>query len=488
MSTLRGLTITTTRAYTIAGTYDPATDPPEMSGYTITLGSSIDTGGDDTQVFKFFNGEICVPNDTSSRWSTSGATWQDAALSSRQNPGPMNGAYKQAIYVGDMLLNLARSTVDGPGSPQFTLTRQYSTDDWVTVTTDAAVEVSAPNYVPLVTDGGGTQPGPLFHHKMIHLTDGRLGALIYGVTTEDTELMAGYPLEYNIKKFRLDAIFSAIGDRGAHWAGPVPIFNQSRGMMTRGTNPDSGFYSPAICPWEVQEGAAEGCVTRRKDGAIWVVARTGGRQAGSATVGKFPIYPTPMLLAISNDEMQSFDVPRQIPTSPLYAARHGNNPNMVTLGNGVTILTYGGPGGGWICFAAPGSDPLFEGFYQISTSDAYTDIIKTAYNKALVFYFESGSLHCREIQVDATGASASALLEVELEPYIISSGQQGRLTNWGQNISGLKIYGGAFEAGGAGTAATANRAIKTGVLTSNTTYRYEWTGMPAAVEVTVQVV
>jgi hypothetical protein len=187
-----------------------------------------------------------------------------------------------------------------------------------------------------------------------------------------------------MRKFRTVVVTSS--DKGQHWSNPVTVAYDK--MISRST----GMTVAAVA----REGFDEADMTRAPNGDIVIVMRTGGR----TNVEPQPT-PTPVYLSRSKNEGRTW-------STPLAVTDRGTNPNIITLQNGVMVLTYAGQGE-WITFSDDNGD-TWKGTYQLSGQDSYTDIVPLSSDSFMVFFFPSngpGGIQGAAFEVHKTGTKPS---------------------------------------------------------------------------------
>jgi hypothetical protein len=337
---------------------------PRVPGLDIRVGETVVIpGATNTLAFRFNDGRLVVSGDGTSVWSHDGGkTWRE---------GPRGPDDKTAIDLGGgEILSVSRTTVrrtDG----RYNLRQRRSLDGWATVQEETAV-VDTPEASPAGGDDGGRHDGLLMHHGILRLNNGDLIATMYGNYKGDKTLADGYPIEFNLRKYRTVVVFSS--DRGRTWGDPVTVAYDR--MLGRGADPDSQTKSTAVVPAITQEGFCEADLTRAGNGDIICAMRSGGRISKAV-----PIFPTPLYVSRSRDEGRTW-------TSPVQVADRGVCPQLVTLANGVIVCGYARPGS-WLIFSDD-DGRSWKGAFQFAGSDSYCNVLEVSPNTIVVLYHGNG--------------------------------------------------------------------------------------------------
>ena len=136
--------------------------------------------------------------------------------------------------------------------------------------------------------------------------------------------------------------------------------------------PPSRVSPTAVVPAITQEGFREADLTLAPNGDLICVMRSGGRNAGSAT-----LFPTPLYCSRSSDKGRSW-------TPPALIADRGVCPNLVTMSNGIIVCTYSRPGN-WLIFSED-SGRTWKGAFQFGSTDSYNYLLEVAPNTLQVYH------------------------------------------------------------------------------------------------------
>jgi hypothetical protein len=411
---------------------------PSPPGLEVTyLYASVIAGARDTQAFRFNDGRIAVDAGSTSFYSFDyGHTW----IEGPQAPATYNT--KVAFDFGDgEIISFGRTTTKKNGllydAGQF-----RSVDGWRTSLSGIG-SFDTPQAVASTSDTGQLKPneGLMMHHGIVRLANGDLLATMYGNYGGDTALVEGVPASWNLRKFRTVVISSS--DRGRFWSRPVTV------AYDRMLDPSTGTVVPAVA----REGFNEADMARTEAGELVVVMRTGGR----TNVEPQP-EPTPMYLSRSRDEGQSW-------STPIAITDRGTNPSLITLGNGVMVLTYAGRGE-WITFSAD-SGETWSGTFHLSDRDSYTSVVPLDRDSFIVFYFPSsgpGGIRAAAFRVQRRGTPPQ--VDFWATPAVLSGSDA--VLSWDvSNARNCVLSGGAW---GAGMAQEAAATVRSGTLTEETTF------------------
>src|SRR3989344_2774147 len=281
-----------------------------------------------------------------------------------------------------------------------TITQRRSLDNWSTVNTETAT-VSLPSAVAMSGDDCPAAPVPQFfiHHGIIRLNDGRLIATMFGNYASDNTPADGYPASCQFNKWGVIVVFSS--DKGKTWVNPTTVAESSMVNLAR-------------------EGFDESDIVRAPNGDLLVFMRTGGYVGECAANPAFCFQLTPLYMSRSSNEGQSW-------SAPVKVADWGTNPNAVTLGNGVIVLSYGGAKerGGWVQFSND-NGYTWKGAFQVTGSDDYTDVIALSTNRFLLIYQGSGRVSTDFTVVNGSGGGTPVSLSTN--PSSVSSGSKTTLS------------------------------------------------------------
>lgn len=337
---------------------------PKVPGMEIELGKTIVIEGvDNTLGFRFGDGRLVVSGDGKSAWSHDGGlTWRT---------GPRGPDDKTVFDLGNgEILSCSMTSVKRTDG-RYDLFQRRSLDGWKTVQNETAI-LESPQASPAGGDAGDRHDGLLMHHGILALKNGELMATMYGNFQGDTQLADGYPLEFNLRKYRTVVVFSS--DRGRTWRNPITVAYDK--MLCRGVDPDSSAKSTAVVPAVTQEGFCEADLTRAPNGDLLCVMRSGGR------ISKFaPIFPTPLYLSRSSDEGQTWSPPVQI-------ADRGVCPQLVTLDNGIIVCAFARPES-WLIFSDD-HGATWKGLFRFSGSDSYSSVLPVGSDSVLVVHHGNG--------------------------------------------------------------------------------------------------
>jgi hypothetical protein len=336
----------------------------------IELGESVPIpGAKSASVLEFEDGKIVVGQGKDVKWSYDrGHTWK---------PGPEGPFDKTSIDLGKGEILCIRRDSRRRVDNKFTLRVQRSSDNWKSVTEEAAV-LDIPNASFTATGGGDIVDGFLFHHGLLRLGDGDLIGTMYGNYEGDNILCDGYPPELNQRKYRTVVVFSR--DNGHSWGNPVVVAYDR--MLGRGipddypllgkSIPKTAANATAIVPAITQEGFREADLVQAKNGDLLCIMRSGGRNGESVN-----LFPTPLYCSRSTDEGKSWSPPAQI-------ADRGVCPNAVTLENGIIVCTYSRPGN-WLIFSDD-HGMTWKGAFQFGNTGDYNFIAETGPNVIQVYH------------------------------------------------------------------------------------------------------
>lgn len=273
-----------------------------------------------------------------SRWSHDGGrTWEDGGTAPSQ----------ATLDLGQgEILSLAfkpRRRTDG----RFDLDAVRSPDHWRSLQTETVV-LDIPRSVPCGGDDGIQTDGFLMDHGIVRLRDGALFATLYGTYAEDRSLAAGYPPEFNLRKYRTIGVVSR--DGGRTWGDPVTV---------------------AVDPPVGNEGFCEAALVRAADGHLLCALRTGG---GWGTTPHSPSY-----VCRSADEGRTW-------SPPTVLLDRGVWPNLCVMRSGIVACVTGRPGN-WLTFSRD-HGRTWGGAFALPDAPvfAYSSVLEVAPDRLLVVH------------------------------------------------------------------------------------------------------
>ena len=352
---------------------------PDVAGLQIRAGKDVlIPGATNSVAHQFADGRIVVVgSDGQGVWTADGGyAWQ---------AGPAGPDDKTTLNLGrGEILSISRTSVKRSDG-RFDIYQRRSFDDWKSVVKENGI-IEAPLASSTGGDTGEHHDGLLVHHGAVVLKNGDLMVSAYGNYIGDTELADGYPEEFQLRKYRTVVLFSA--DRGKTWGNPVTVAYKTQ--LGRGTDDDSSVQTTMEVPALTQEGFCEADLVRADNGAIVCAMRSGGRIG----VRKAPSFPTPLFMARSFDEGQTW-------TPPVPVADRGVCPYLVKLTNGVLVCSYARPGD-WLIFSADHGE-TWQGAFQFGSSGGYNNIFEVAPNHFIVIYYRNSAYVAQHFFVERHG-------------------------------------------------------------------------------------
>jgi hypothetical protein len=295
--------------------------------------------------FQFTDGRISVGwngQATEGRWSTDGGrTWRIGTTAPAAASIELGGG--EVLSLGFVTAKRA----DG----KYTLPQQRSLNGWTTATPETSV-LDIPQSVPSGGDDGNTYPGFFMDHGILRLNDGRLMATMYGNYGEDTTPADGFPVSYNVRKYRTITVFSS--DNGKTWGDPVTVADPSMFAVTH-------------------EGPCEADLARTANGDILCAMRASG----------MPGNLGPSYISRSTDEGRTWSAPTQM-------LDRGVWPNLLTMSNGIVVCATGRDGN-WLTFSKDNgftweNELCFLDAGPYPSTSSYINIFEVAPNTLLAVY------------------------------------------------------------------------------------------------------